>query len=225
MAQPRLLAKIAAYSMEVHMARKVSIIALGLLILASGLSIAPASAVVKVSNGVACVKAGATTKVSGASYVCAKNPIVKNAKLTWLSIDCINTTKTYSKAFASLPLIKSTMTATVAGLDKDLVALQAQQDKSLTLIPGFTQKIADLTAKMNILKADTVLVVRYKSSIDTYAGAIKSYEAAIKAYGTIPRAIARTTLSKTQAQAQYTNAQTDVKGVLEMAKLICTKGY
>mgnify|MGYP000735796561 CR=1 FL=1 len=59
------------------------------LVLAS-ITAVPATAATKVSNGVACSKAGATTKVSGSSYRCAKNPLVKNSKLTWLSLDCVS---------------------------------------------------------------------------------------------------------------------------------------
>ena len=57
------------------MFRKVLVVAGAAALVAASLTAVPASAATKVSNGVACNKAGATTKVSGSSYRCAKNPL------------------------------------------------------------------------------------------------------------------------------------------------------
>jgi hypothetical protein len=50
------------------MFRKVLVAAGATVLVAASLTAVPASAATKVSNGVACSKAGATTKVSGSSY-------------------------------------------------------------------------------------------------------------------------------------------------------------
>ncbi len=71
------------------MFRKVSVSLVAAVLMASGISSVPASAATKISNGVACKKVNATTTVSGYKYKCAKNPLVKNSKLTWLSAECL----------------------------------------------------------------------------------------------------------------------------------------
>lgn len=75
--------------MEEFMFRKVSITLLSTLLIAGGITATPASAAAKISNGVACTKVNASTTVSGYKYKCAKNPLVKNSKLTWLSAECL----------------------------------------------------------------------------------------------------------------------------------------
>ena len=116
------------------MFRKVLVVVGTAALVAASITAVPASAATKVSNGVACSKSGATTKVSGSSYKCAKNPLVKNAKLTWLSIDCLNTTKTYTTALANLPKIKAATDATIAKLDADIVkqAIEVEKANNLT---------------------------------------------------------------------------------------------
>lgn len=84
----------------------------------------PASAAAKISNGVPCSKSGATSKTSNGTYKCAKNPTVKNSKLTWLSTDCITTANSYTKTQANLPKIKISTDATVAQLDIEIAATQ-----------------------------------------------------------------------------------------------------
>ena len=104
------------------MFRKAIVVAGATALVLASITAVPASAATKVSNGVACAKSGATTKVSGSSYKCAKNPLVKNSKLTWLSVDCLNTATTYTKAVANLPKIKAATDATIAKLDADIAA-------------------------------------------------------------------------------------------------------
>ena len=54
-------------------------------------SIIPAEAVNKA--GARCTKVNAKAKIGGDSYVCTKNPTVKNAKLTWVWAGCIASNK------------------------------------------------------------------------------------------------------------------------------------
>ena len=61
------------------MFRKVTLSLFAAVLVAGTVTAVPASAATKVSNGVACSKANATTKVSGYSYRCAKNILVKNS--------------------------------------------------------------------------------------------------------------------------------------------------
>jgi hypothetical protein len=211
--------------MEVFMFRKVLVVVGTAALVAASITAVPASAATKVSNGVACSKSGATTKVSGSSYKCAKNPLVKNAKLTWLSIDCLNTTKTYTTALANLPKIKAATDATIAKLDADIVKQAIEVEKANKLIPEYQAKIATINTALTALKADTANLVKNKATIDKYSAAVRSYEAAIKAYGTVGKQSDRSERAKAQAQGQYDNSKVDVETTLGMAKLICSKGF
>ncbi len=207
------------------MFRKVLVVVGTAALVAASITAVPASAATKVSNGVACSKSGATTKVSGSSYKCAKNPLVKNAKLTWLSVDCLNTTKTYTTALANLPKIKAATDATIAKLDADIVKQAIEVEKANKLIPEYQAKIATINTALTALKADTANLVKNKATIDKYSAAVRSYEAAIKAYGTVGKQSDRSEKAKAQALGQYENSKVDIETALGMAKLICQKGF
>mgnify|MGYP000371348660 CR=1 FL=1 len=207
------------------MFRKAIVVAGATALVLASITAVPASAATKVSNGVACKKAGQTTKVSGSSYRCAKNPLVKNSKLTWLSLDCLNTANTYTKAVANLPKIKAATDETVAKLDADIAKQAVETEKANKLIPEYQAKIATINTALTALKADTANLTKNKATIDKYSSAVRSYEAAIKAYGTVGKQTDRSEKAKVQAQAQYDNSKIDVETTLGMAKLICTKGF
>ena len=207
------------------MFRKVLLVAGAASLVAASLTAVPASAAPKISNGVACSKSGATTKVSGSSYKCAKNPLIKNSKLTWLSLDCLKTATTYKTALANLPKIKAATEATIANLDEDIVKQQIEVEKANKLIPEYQAKIATINTALTALKADTANLTKNKATIDKYSSAVRSYEAAIKAYGTVGKQSDRSEKAKVQAQSQYDNSKIDVETTLGMAKLICTKGF
>ena len=207
------------------MFRKAIVVAGAAAVVLASMTAVPASAATKVSNGVACSKAGATTKVSGSSYRCAKNPLVKNSKLTWLSLDCLNTANTYNKSLANLPKIKAATDATIAKLDEDIVAQAIEVEKANKLIPEYQAKIATINTALTALKADTANLAKNKATIDKYTSAIKSYEAAIKAYGTVGKQTERSEKAKEQALSQYESSKTDIETTLGMAKLICSKGF
>jgi hypothetical protein len=211
--------------MEVFMFRKVLVVIGAAALVAASITVNPASAATKVSNGVSCSKSGATTKVSGSTYKCAKNPLVKNAKLTWLSIDCINTATVYTKALANLPKIKAATDATILKLDEDIAKQTLQVEKANKLIPDYQAKIATINTALTALKADTANLVKNKATIDKYSAAVRSYEAAIKAYSTVGKQSERSEKAKAQALSQYENSKTDIDSTLGMAQLICAKGF
>ena len=211
--------------MEVFMFRKVLVVLGAAALVAASITAVPASAATKVSNGVSCSKSGATTKVSGSTYKCAKNPLVKNSKLTWLSLDCINTVGTYTKAKANLPKIQTATDATVAKLDADILKQTAQDEKAAKLIPEYRAKVESYTAMVAVLKADTANLVKNKKAIDNFNSAIRNYDAAIKAYTTVGKQSERSKKARAQAISQLENSKTDVATSLSMAKLICTKGF
>ena len=207
------------------MFRKAIVVAGAAALVLASMTAVPASAATKVSNGVACKKSGQTTKVSGSSYRCAKNPLVKNSKLTWLSLDCLNTANTYRKAVANLPKIKAATDETVAKLDADMAKQALETEKANKLIPEYQAKIATINTALVALRADTANLAKNKATIDKYVSAVRSYEAAIKAYSTVSKQSDRSERAKTQALDQYENSKADIETTLGMAKLICSKGF
>jgi hypothetical protein len=210
--------------MEVSMFRKVLVVLGAAALVAATTTAVPATAATKISNGVSCKKAGATTKVGINTYKCAKNAFVKNAKLTWLSLDCVNTTSTYLKAKANLPKIKIATDSTIAKLDADIVQQAAQVEKAKKVIPEYQAKIDTITAQLVILKADTANLTKNKKTIDAYTSAVRNYEVAIKAYTAVGKENTRSQKARELALTQYTNSQADISTSLDLAKLVCTKG-
>ena len=211
--------------MEVFMFRKVLVVLGAVVLVAASTTAVPASAATKISNGVSCKKAGATTKVGKSSYKCAKNLLVTNSKLIWLSLDCVTTTNTYLKAKADLPKVKTATDATVAKLDADIVKQIAQDEKADKLIPEYQAKIESYTVIVAALKADTVNLVKNKKAIDSYNSAIRNYNAAIAAYTTVGKQSDRSKKAREQAVNQYENSKKFIATSLSMAKLICTNGF
>ena len=209
------------------MFRKIAISSIAGLLIAGVVTVIPASAAAKISNGVPCTKSGATSKTSNGTYKCAKNPIVKNSKLTWLSSDCITTANSYTKALANLPKIKTSTDATVAQLDVEIAATEKSMADAALDIPKFQTELDKAKAALAVVQADAANLAKNKATIDKWKEAIKAWEKAIAGSGatTYQRALTRQQTYRGQALAQYTNAQRDVKDGLAMTQLICSKGY
>ena len=212
------------------MFRKAIVVAGATALVLASITAVPASAATKVSNGVACKKAGQTTKVSGSSYRCAKNPLVKNSKLTWLSLDCLNTANTYNKAVANLPKIKAASDETVAEIEANIQKIKLEVDKATKLIPEYQAKLITYNATLNTLNADTANLVKNKKTIEAYVSAVKNLEIAISqrtkfinvgSVNDINRSLKQIEIGK----SQYVNSKADVDTSRDMAKLICGKGF
>ena len=210
--------------MEVFMFRKVLVVLGAVALVAASTTAVPATAATKISNGVSCKKANATTKVGTTTYKCAKNPLVKNSKLTWLSVDCITTGTSYNKALANLPKIKAAADSAVAKLDADILAQTAQVEKANKLIPEYQAKIDTITAQLVILRADTVNLAKNKKTIDAYASAVRNYEIAIRGFTTVGKQSERSKKARATALEQFTNSKSEVAMSLDLARLICKKG-
>lgn len=206
------------------MFRKVLVVLGAAVLVTSTTTAVTATAATQISNGVSCKKAGATTKVKGSTYRCAKNPLVKNAKLTWLISDCITTGNAYKKALANLPTIKAASDAAVAKLDADIAKQLVQVEKAKQVIPEFQSKIDTITAQLVILRADTANLTKNKKTIDAYASAVRNYEIAIRGFTTVGKQNERSKTARELALTQYKNATADVSTSLDLAKLICKKG-
>ncbi len=127
------------------MVRKLAIAVLSTALISGGLGIAPAAAA-KISNGVACSKLGATTTVNGYKYQCAKNTLVKNSKLTWLSKECLSAIKQYNTALKA----RSTSTNAVEQLE----VLEAQYQKAAATLATITTALENAQAQLTKSRAE-----------------------------------------------------------------------
>jgi hypothetical protein len=206
---------------EVYMFRKVALTSLAAVLVAGSLAAIPANAATKVSNGVACSKSGATTKSGGTTYRCTKNPLVKNAKLTWLSTQCLNLAASYNKSKAALPTTKARTDATIAELDLDIVKWKAEADKAVLDIANYEAKILVIKDALAKAKADTANAAANRTKIMQYETGIRNFETAIRAKGIFARNLTRTEAAKKNAAGTYQNFVAEVDIALDMAKIVC----
>jgi hypothetical protein len=129
------------------MIRKVTLALAAAVLVGGTVTAVPATAAPKISNGVACSKANATTKVSGYSYRCARNTLVKNSKLTWLSVECLAAIKSYGAALKAQTDLSNVAEQTAA-LDGELATATAALAKTTTALDA---------AKAQIIKSRATL--------------------------------------------------------------------
>lgn len=206
------------------MFRKVALTSLAAVMVAGSLIAIPASAATKVSNGVACKKAGATTKSGGTTYRCAKNPLVKKAKLTWLSKDCVNLSASYIKSRNSLPTAKAKTDATIAQIDLDIAKWKAEADQAAIDIADYEAKILIIEDALAKVKADTANAAANRTKILQYETGIRNFETAIRAKGIFARNLARSEQDRKNAAGTYKNVADEVGIARSMAQVICARG-
>jgi hypothetical protein len=202
------------------MFRKIASVSVALIVAGGVMVAAPAEAAAKISNGVACTKSGSTTKTSLGTYKCAKNPLVSSTKLTWLSIDCINSANGAVKAqtdsvvtaasfAAQLPIIELGITTETA----NRVEIQAKLDAANVRLLAAQEKV--LAAKTEAdKKVLTTAVSSWTSATRAYSSKIRSIDLTIK----------KLEAAKLVAINKPAELKSNVAGTRESAKLICTKG-
>lgn len=215
----------------------VSASVLGVVLAGSLVSIAPANAAVKISNGVLCPKPNKTIKVSGTVYKCTKSPTVNKTKYTWVSSDCINSNTTYTKLNASYKALVVGLPTALAALDAKIVAEQAKvvesnakADALDAQILTWQGKVAEFTAAKAALLAKPN-PSQYSTAISTYTTAIRSLNSAIASNTAASAALRRMGKTVTTMQAQraatlssVTQAKAGVAQAVSLRNLICQKG-
>ena len=203
------------------MFRKIASLSVALIV-AGGVMIAvPADAAVKISNGVACKKSGQTTKTSGGTYRCAKNPLVSSKKLTWLSLDCLTAANDAVKAQksavttaanfkAQLPVIELGITTETA----NRAELQVKLDEANARLVAAQAKLAAATTDAD-KKILTTAVGSWTSATRAYTSKIRNIDLTIKK-------LEAAKLSATNKPAELADNVADARA---SAKLICTKGF
>jgi hypothetical protein len=203
------------------MFRKIASLSVALVV-AGGVMIAvPADAAVKISNGVACKKSGQTTKTSGGTYRCAKNPLVSSKKLTWLSIDCITAANDAVKAQRSSVTTAANFKAQLPVIDLGITTesankaeIQVKLDEADKRLVAAQAKLAAATTEAD-KKILTTAVGSWTSATRAYASKIRNIDLTIKK-------LEAAKLAATNKPAELADNVADARA---SAKLICTKGF
>jgi chromosome segregation ATPase len=201
------------------MFRKVLAALIAALLVFPALSVAPASAATKISNGVPCTKAGTTKKVSGFTYRCAKNTLVKNSKLTWLSVECLDSIKQFQDAVKAQ--------ATLSGSTEEIKLLNSRYESISAILTTTTTALDNaklaITQAQNTMNATTDLTLKGKLSIEVRQLAdaiIKLTNSKLKLSNQVRDLDKERKLLSTAPQQLRTAAE-DARG---NATLLCTKG-
>ena len=160
----------------------------GLALALSSVVAIPAEAAYKA--GAVCTKANATTKIGGDQYICTKNPLVKNAKLTWVWIECINTNKNYLASVTRVATLKAQaataqnkINALKAGLADDETQAKAYDAKAAeaqTKKDAALAKAAEQAAKVQQFGATTTAGRAYQKNVDLWNNNARTYDLALK---------------------------------------------
>jgi chromosome segregation ATPase len=206
--------------MEEFMFRKVSISLVAAVLIAGGVSAVPASAAAKISNGVACTKVNATTTVNGYKYKCAKNALVKNSKLTWLSAECLTAVTQYQAAIKAQSDLANVADQTAA-LDTEYISASAALATTSAALEKARAQVTQFQATMN---ASTVAADKQK-----LAGAISKLANAVLVLSGSKTKLATQVKDLEAKKALLLSAPGQLKTNADDAKasanLLCAKGF
>jgi len=203
------------------MLRKIASLSVALIVAGGVMVAVPADAAVKISNGVACKKSGATTKTSLGTYKCAKNPLVTNSKLTWLSLDCVTAATDAVKAEKSAITTAANFKAQLPVIELGITTETANKAEIQVKLDAATLRLTAAQAKLAAAKTDadkkilTTAVASWTSATRAYASKIRNIDLTIKK---LEAAKLVATNKPAELAANITNAR-------DSAKLICTKGF
>ena len=201
------------------MFRKVLAASTAAILVSLTLSVPASTAATKVSNGVPCTKAGTTTKVSGFTYRCAKNALVKNSKLTWLSVECLDSIKSYQGAVKAQSTLNSS-TDQIKLLTTQYESISAILAATTTALDNAKAAITKTQATMNATTDPTLkgkLAVEVRELADAI---IKLTNSRLKLNNQV-RDLDKERKLLTTAPQQLKSAAADAKS---SANLLCTKG-
>jgi hypothetical protein len=201
------------------MFRKVLAASTAAILVSLTLSVPASTAATKVSNGVPCTKAGTTTKVSGFTYRCAKNALVKNSKLAWLSVECLDSIKSYQGAVKAQSTLNSS-TDQIKLLTTQYESISAILVATTTALDNAKAAITKTQATMNATTDSTLkgkLAVEVRELADAI---IKLTNSRLKLNNQV-RDLDKERKLLTTAPQQLKNAASDAKS---NANLLCTKG-
>jgi len=203
------------------MLRKIASLSVALIVAGGVMVAVPADAAVKISNGVACKKSGATTKTSLGTYRCAKNPLVSSTKLTWLSIDCLTAANDAVKAQKSAVTTAENFKAQLPVIELGITTETANRAELQKKLDDATLRQTAAQAKLAAAKTDadkrllTTAVASWTSATRAYASKIRNIDLTIK----------KLEAAKLAGINKPAELAANVADARESAKLICTKGF
>ena len=201
------------------MLRKIASLSVALIVTAGVMVAVPAEAATKISNGVACKKAGATSKTSLGTYKCGTNPLSTSKKLVWLSTDCIAAATGAVKAAATAKL-------TLAKFQEQIPVIEAGIANEAANKIEIQAKLDDATKRLEAAKV--LAAAATDANKRTYNSAVGSWNAAVRAYTSkiksIETDIKRLEAAKLAAQNKPAELALNVTDSRDTAKLICTTG-
>ena len=195
--------------------------------------------------GARCTKANAKAKIGGDSYVCVKNPTVKNAKLTWVWVGCIDSHKLYLDASARLKTVTDTAAQAITMLDAEITSLKAQAPTDEAEAKVFDQKAVDAKAKQIAALAEAKVASEnatkvgpttqsgksYATAAEQWTKAARSYELAMKNFQRSAESLREKINEVTKKEKQklnvlqtVENSKTEVNSTLENLKNACQPG-
>ena len=137
------------------MFRKIASLSVALIVAGGVMVAVPVHAAAKVSNGVACTKSGSTTKVSGVTYKCAKNPLVTtSSKLTWLTVDCLTTANAAVKAQKAAAATSAQFKAQIPVIDLGITTEIANRAEVQVKLDAATLRLTGAEAKLAAAKTE-----------------------------------------------------------------------
>jgi hypothetical protein len=146
----------------------------------------------------------------------------------------LETANLYVSTKKLLPTVKKNSDARVAEIDVDLKKAQADFADLLAngpaKIAAIQPKLDDAKAKQAKLRLDTANATKNAEAIKQWGTAITEWESAIADLGPagktrLEKAINRMVIFRNSAIGQYSSAANSVTDALQMAKLICQKGF
>jgi hypothetical protein len=203
------------------MFRKIASLSVALVV-AGGVMIAvPADAAVKISNGVACKKSGQTTKTSGGTYRCAKNPLVSSTKLTWLSIDCLTAANDAVKAQRSSVTTAANFKAQLPVIELGITTETANKAEIQAKLDEATKRQVAAQAKLAaaVTEADKKILT---TAVGSWTSATRAYASKIRNIDITIRKLEAAKLAATNKPAELAANVADARA---SAQLICTKGF
>jgi len=207
--------------MEVFLMRKFASVTVALIVAAGVMVALPADAATKVSNGVACTKLNATTTVSGSKYKCAKNPLSTSKKLTWLSIDCLNSASAYTKSQKDSVALTANLTAQIPVIELGITTETANKAETQKKLDDTNLRLTAAKAKLAAATSDADKKA-YNSAVSAWTSAARLYTSQVNK---ITLNIRKLEAAKLAATTQPAQLKADVDNTKANAQLICTKGF
>jgi len=203
------------------MLRKIASLSVALVVAGGIMVAAPAQAAAKISNGVACTKSGSTTKTSGGTYKCAKNPLVTNSKLTWLSLDCVTAANDAVKAQKAAVTTTENFKAQLPVIELGITTETANKAEIQVKLDAATLRLTAAQAKLAAAKTDAEKKL-LTSAVSSWTSATRAYASKIRNIDITIKKLEAAKLAGTNKPAELAS---NVANARDSAKLICTKGF